>query len=199
MPDKSEANDEMILSLLKANDPTACSMLYKAHYKAVYNSIRKFTYDPDVAKDISQELFINVWEKRDVLKITVPIRKYLLSAAHNRVINYRRDTERNTRLLEEVVDRSGGAKIIDPVDVGFEAKELERIIKDAIALLPDNLRRNFSMSRNLGMTYKEMASHLKVSDKAVEKNMTKALKLLRLLLAPYLKVILMLIDLENFF
>ena len=110
------------------------------------------------------------------------------------MINYKRDHERNKRLLDEVVDRSGGSKIAYPVDVDFEAKELARIIKDAIALLPDNLRKKFFMSRNLGMTYKEMASHLEVSDKAVEKGMSKALKLLRMFLAPYIKVFLVFTD-----
>lgn len=194
MAGKTEDTDELILSLLKANDTTASSLLYKAHYKAVYNNVKKFIRDTDEAKDITQELFINVWEKRDVLNITIPIRKYLLSAAHNRVINYKRDNERNKRLLDEVIDRSGGSKIAYPVDVDFEAMELARIIKDAIALLPDNLRKKFFMSRNLGMTYKEMALHLEVSDKAVEKGMSKALKLLRMLLAPYIKVFLVFTD-----
>jgi len=194
MAGKSEETDSLILRLLEANDTSACSLLYKSHYKAVYNSVNKFIHDTDQAKDITQELFINIWEKRTVLKITLPIRKYLLSAAHNRVINYSRDSERNRRLRDEVIDRSGGNKITNPVDVDFQAKELERIIREAIALLPDNLRKNFLMSRNLGMTYKEMALHLHVTDKAVEKSMSKALKLLRILLAPYIKVIMVLMN-----
>jgi RNA polymerase sigma-70 factor (ECF subfamily) len=190
MTGKTEDIDELILSLLKANDTAASSLLYNAHYKAVYNNVNKIVRDADVSKDITQELFINVWEKRNVLNITTPIRKYLLSAAHNRIINKRRDEARNKRLLEEVIDRSGGTKIIYPADVDYEAIELEKLIKDAIALLPHSLRKNFSMSRYLGMTYREMATHLGVSEKAVEKSMSKALKLLRMLLAPYIKLLL---------
>ena len=199
MADKTEDTDELILTLLKANDTGASSLLYEEHYKAVYNSVKKYIRNTDEAKDITQELFINVWDKRAVLNITKPIRKYLLSAAHNRVINYKRDLDRNHRLMNEVVDRSGGERMAYPVDVHVEAKELEKMIKEAIALLPDTLRKKFSMSRKLGMTYKEMAAHLKVSEKAVEKGMTKALKLMRIMLGKYINVLLLFTDLGNLF
>jgi RNA polymerase sigma-70 factor (family 1) len=198
MAESEERSDEEVLDLLRAGDPRAPSLLFNAHYSAVYNNARKFIKSPDVAKDITQELFINVWEKRNVLNITIPIRKYLLSAVHNRVINYRRDTERSNRLMHEVIDRSGGDKQTNAADVNMEAKELEQNIKKAIGLLPDHLRKHFSMSRNLDMTYKEMALHLRVSEKAIEKNMTKALKLMRLLLADYLKLWLMVTLIENY-
>lgn len=198
MPGRIKDNDDLIISLLKANDAMASALLYQTHYHAIYYNVRRFIRDPDQAKDITQELFINVWEKRSVLSITKPIRKYLLSAAHNRVINFNRDAERNSKLRNEVADRSSLGRIVNSADVEYEANELKQIIKDAINLLPEKLRSTFMMSRYLGMTYKEMALHLKVSDKAVEKRMTSALKLLRILLAPYLKILLVLPDLEIF-
>lgn len=80
MSDQASDPDELILNLLRRDDPAAVSLMFHAHYKHVYNGVRKIVRtDPD-AQDIAIQLFQAVWEKRHTLNITTPIRKYLLSA-----------------------------------------------------------------------------------------------------------------------
>ncbi len=97
-------------------------------------------------------------------------------------------------MMGEIVNRSGSGKVAPAADAGLEARDLEDIIKKTLALLPMKARRTFLMSRKYGMTYEEIALHLKVTVKAVEKNMSKALRKIRKYLGTYLKVLMIFID-----
>lgn len=192
MSDDTGDTDDLILNLLRENDVKALSVVFDAHYRPVYNNIRKIIKNGDDAKDIVLELFQAVWEKRQSLNITKPVRRYLITAAHNRAVNYLRDRHRANTLLNSVINLSASGRTVPAADMEIEAKELNKIIKTAVALLPEKARITFLMSRNFGLTYREIAIHLNVTEKAVEKNMTKALRLLRAFLAPYLKMLLIL-------
>jgi RNA polymerase sigma-70 factor, ECF subfamily len=194
MADNTEDTDDLILNLLEADDLRASSILYKCHYRAVYRYIKDFIHNDEDAKDLVQELFTAIWEKRHTLNLIKPLRSYLFSAAHNKAINHLRDQARKKRMLGEIVNRSGSGKIAPSADGEIEADELARIIKEAIALLPPKTRATFLMSRKQNMTYQEIARHLNVTDKAVEKNMSKALALLRKYLGSYLKVLVILLN-----
>jgi RNA polymerase sigma-70 factor (ECF subfamily) len=190
MIDEHNDTDNLILNLLAADDTTACSLLYKCHNKAVYDYVKDFIPDHDAAKDIVQELFTAIWIKRHSLNLVLPLRKYLFRAAHNKAINYDRDRRTRHRLMGEIVNRSGHGRVAPPADTDLETRELEDQIKQALARLPMHARKTFLMSRKQGMTYKEIADHFHVTEKAIEKNMSKALSLLRQYLGIYIKILL---------
>ncbi len=189
MIDEHNDTDDLILKLLAADDAAACLLLYKCHSKAVYAYVKDFIPDHEAAKDIVQELFTAIWIKRHSLNLVPPLRKYLFRAAHNKAINYDRDSRTRHRLMGEIVNRSGHGRIAPAADSGLEARELEEQIKKALARLPIHARKTFLMSRKQGMTYKEIADHFNVTEKAVEKNMSKALNLLRQYLGIYIKML----------
>lgn len=190
MIEHSDHTDDQILQLLSKDNTTASSLLYKYHYKPVYDYVKDFIPDHDAAKDIVQELFTAIWIKRHSLNLVLPLRKYLFRAAHNKAINYDRDRRTRHRLMGEIVNRSGHGRVAPPADTDLEARELEDQIKQALARLPMHARKTFLMSRKQGMTYKEIADHFQVTEKAVEKNMSKALSLLRQYLGVYIKILL---------
>jgi RNA polymerase sigma-70 factor, ECF subfamily len=187
--DDTNDTDDQILKLLETDNTTASKLLYTYHYKAVYTYVKDFIPDHDAAKDIIQELFTAIWIKRHSLNLIKPLRSYLFSAAHNKAINYLRDKGRQNRIMGEIVNRSGSGKVAPPADAELQARELETQIRQALSRLPVHAKRTFLMSRKQGMTYKEIAEHLHVTEKAVEKNMSKALSLLRQYLGIYLKML----------
>lgn len=192
MNDENDETDSLILSLFSQDDPRAATVMFDAHYQPVYRNVSRIIRNGDDAKDLVLELFHAVWEKRHSLNIRKPVRKYLLTAAHNRAINYLRHKARTTLAMQEMRDLSIQNTTSPPADVAIEAQELDQVINTAIGLLPEKIRITFLLSRNLGMTYKEMADYLQVSEKAIEKNMTKALKLLRMFLRPHIRILLIL-------
>ena len=75
----------------------------------------------------------------------------------------------------------------EQADADTEANELETAIRDAIADLPPRTREVFLMSRERNLKYSEIAEQLGVSVKAVEANMSRALRQLRDRLSPFLR------------
>ena len=190
MKDHIDDDDDLILDLLAKDDTLASTLLYKRFYVGLYNYVREVVGNPEPAKDIVQELFMAIWEKRHSLNLSKPLGKYLFVAAYHKSLNYLRDHKRENIILGEIINRSGNEPTSPAADVEIEAGELAELIKKAMSLLPFKARRAFIMSRKYGMTYPEIARSLSVSDKAVEKNMSKALALLRKYLGDYLKMLL---------
>lgn len=191
MTDKIEDEDDLILDLLAKDDTLASTLLYRRYYLPVYRYIDSIIDDSESTKDVVQELFLAIWEKRHALNLSKPLGKYLFAAAHNKAVNYIRDERRAKILLAQIVNRTGEATISLPADNELETEELAAVIRKAISLLPFKAKRVFIMSRKYGMTYQEIARHLLVTDKAVEKNMSKALALLRKFLGDYLKMLML--------
>lgn len=177
MGDSTNDTDDLILNLLTENDPKAASLMFHAHYKALYNSVNKIIRNSEDSQDIVLQLFQAVWQKRHSLNITKPIRNYLVTAAHNRAINHIRNKDRAKALLNDAIHLSATTRTVASVEHEIEAEELDRLVKMAIGMLPDRARITFLMSRDFGMTYREIAANFGVTEKAVEKNMNRALQL----------------------
>lgn len=190
MTESSNNTDDFILSLLQASNPLAIQHLYNLYYKTIYRYLKKFMHTEDEAHDLTQELFIAIWIKRHSLNLTKPLQHYLIKAAHNKALNHLRNNERKLHKTGNIIHRTAINSPPPVITEKLDAQELDTIIKQSLLLLPPKARKTFIMSRKLGMTYKEIANHLNVSEKAVEKNMSKALSLLRLYLNTYLKIVL---------
>lgn len=191
MTDKIDDDDDLILDLLAKDDTLASTLLYKRYYLPVYHYINSIIEDSESTKDVVQELFLAIWEKRHALNLSKPLGRYLFVAAHNKAVNYVRDARRAKSLFGRIETRTDEATTSLSADGELETEELAAVIKKAISLLPFKAKRAFIMSRKYGMTYQEIARHLLVTDKAVEKNMSKALALLRKFLADYLKMLML--------
>ncbi len=131
--------------------------------------------DQSTAEDIVQEVFYELYRKKETLKID-SLKAYLSRAVFNRSINYvkgrREIVESND---DTVVDR---VETYDSQDQ-MEYNELENYINKIIDTLPEKCRLVFVLSRFEQLSYKEIAQRLDISVKTVENQMSKALKILR--------------------
>ncbi|MCG8309060.1 MAG: RNA polymerase sigma-70 factor [Cytophagales bacterium] len=179
-------SDDDIIALLRCNNVQAINKLYDLHYHSLIRLAFKILGDNEVAKDIIQELFLNIWLKRHHLSIKRPIESYLAKSVINRCLNYLRDSPRIHHIPGYFIDRV-------EKNIGEEAliyDDLERLTKMAIDSLPPKCKLIFNLSRSGEMSNKNIALTLGISIKVVEKQITKALKHLRHCLKPYLSTFL---------
>ncbi len=141
-------------------------------------------HDTDSCKDIVHNVFLNLWQKQDSIDLNEPIKPYLFKSVHNRCLNYLRDQKKIVRhdLVTEASDVPAFVESRDYV----EESELEQRILKALEDLPDKCRRIFHLSRFEGKKYAEIAELEGITVKAIEAQMSKALKLLREDLKDYL-------------
>lgn len=157
--------------------------VFRDFFKPLTNIAFSVVKDEDTAKDIVQQVFIKLWDKKDSLEIRTNIKSYLHRAVVNTAINH---LEKNKKIqLESEFSRFDSA--IDKFEEADEKSlQLEDEVKTAIDALPPKCKIVFSLSRFSSMTNKEIAEHLDISIKSVEKHIGKALKDLRIKLKPFL-------------
>lgn len=162
-----------ITSILSLSD---FEKLFKTHFTALTGFAQSFVYDEDAAKEVVQNVFIALWEKREQLESHTALKSYLYTSVRNRSLNYLRDHHKNRSVLldEAITENHSGVETDHLVN-----DELQIKIENAIQLLPDQCRKVFEMSRFEQLKYKEIAQKLDISVKTVEIHMSKALRILR--------------------
>lgn len=156
-------------------------LLFRQHYPFVCQVVYKYVADRSKVEDIAQEIFAELWIKKDVIQIHTSIGSYLRRMAITRALNYIRDTKKynwdELDMTSEVIRESisGHASALDRL----EESELRIRIQKAINQLPEKCRIVFLLSRHDELTYAEISRQLNISIKTVENQIGKALKLLR--------------------
>jgi RNA polymerase sigma-70 factor (ECF subfamily) len=153
---------------------------FKEVFEINFDAIRDFIFyrcgDTETASDIAQDVFLMIWKKREFLKGD-SVKPLLYKMATDRYINhYRKELCRmNYRQHlpgeEDDSDPSPEEEMIFRESVAAYTKVLEQ--------MPETQREIYLMSRENGMKYREIAGHLHVSVKTVEKHVSAALRFLR--------------------
>lgn len=157
--------------------------IFHRHYGAVCKAIYRIIPEPETAEDLAQEVFLELWRRRESLQISTSPAAYLRRAAVNKALNYLRDrkiTWGDDAELPSLPDTQPGTQS------QLEAAELQRLLDQYIEELPEKCRLVFILSRFESLSHAEIAEQLHISVKTVENQMTKALRFLRQALAPYL-------------
>jgi RNA polymerase sigma-70 factor, ECF subfamily len=149
------------------------------HFEALHRYAYTLLKDNDDAKDIVQNVFIQLWEKRDALTIRQSVRSYLYVAVHNHSLN----RIKSKKIRQKHHNNFAANENQTVGQDSAEAAELKKEVLTAMDTLPDKCREIFYKSRFEEKTYQEIADELDISIKTVEAQMGKALRVLRTLLA----------------
>ncbi|WP_372772523.1 RNA polymerase sigma-70 factor [Mangrovibacterium sp.] len=146
----------------------------------------RYTTNPEESKEIVQEVFLQVWNKREQLAFDREIHSYLFRAVKNGCLNllqHKRIVDSYHAVLYLLYARE---ELHSDTYESLEISELSEKIDQAIQTLPDECRRIFLLSRENGLKYAEIAKELQISVKTVETQMSRALSRLRTYLKDYL-------------
>jgi len=155
----------------------------------------RYVKDFESAKEIAQDSFVNLWEKRESVDVSKSVKSYLTTIVYNKSLNYLRDHKKFNRDLlqaENLFPFISGGESDDEVISG----ELKNKIESAINDLPEKCREVFQLNRFQDMKYQQIADFLNISIKTVEAQMSKALKHMREKLGDYIAIIILLISIK---
>ena len=174
--DSSVVPEIEILDILKSKPDVALRSLYSSYYRYVCSVVYKMTGDSAVAEDISQEVFLEVWKRRETLEIKTTLKGYLRKIAVNKTLNQIRSKKMNFEEEDTILQVPSTENSTQKI---LEAEDLQNAINKAVESLPERCRLVFGLSRYEEKTYKEIADLLTISIKTVENQMSKALKIVR--------------------
>lgn len=166
---------------MKAKELLHIEELFKANYKLLINYACKYVFNKSVADDIIQDVFMSVWVNRANIDFeTTNIKSYLYKAVRNRCLNHIQSVKSSIALNIEDVDFLIQKEIFsgNPYD-DLLLNDLEHEIWNSVNSLPPQCKKIFIYSRMHHLKNKEIASMLSISEKAVEKQITKALHEIR--------------------
>jgi len=159
-----------------------CTLFHEYHAK-LHHYAFTIVKEKEIASDIIQSIFINLWENRESLLADEHIIGYLYKSAYTRSLNARRDKLFRKEKLAEL--SKGTEKTSNDVNEGLMANELSRRIRQIMNELPPQCRIIFEKSRVENKRYSEIATELNISVKTVESQVGKALKIFREKLQDY--------------
>ena len=176
-------SDADLLARLRAGDHAAFDAIFRQWYEPVVRSANRVLHDPGVAEELSQDVFLELWRRRESLAPDSSVAGYLMQAVRNRSLNHLRHlrVQQKSAVYVEALSEP-----TEYADADTQAGELQDAVRSAIDALPPRTREVFLMSRERNLRYSEIAEQLGVTVKAVEANMSRALRQLREKLSPFL-------------
>ena len=167
-----------LIQALKNDDDRSMDELFERYWEFVFDVVFKKLGDEEVAQDITQEIFISLWENRKTIDLTGPLTGYLYGAVKYRVINYfRSETRRNGHHAE--LSYLMNLELSEKTDSKLLLNDLNKEVETALDLLPERMRLVVSMSRQQDRSIREIASELGISAQTVKNQITAAMKILR--------------------
>jgi len=157
----------------------AFNKLFNSHWNDVYHLCLNYSRDSDIAKDLTQSIFLSVWERNIELPDPQDASAYLFKAAKFQVLNYIRNQKNTVDVHDHVVENTLlDANRYNP-EMLLISTETGKSISVKIAELGEPTRSIFLMSREERLTYVQIANKMDIAVKTVEKHMTRALRQLR--------------------
>lgn len=174
---------DILLDLQREKSEASFDIFFSCYHNHVLLWANSIVKDPDLAKDIVQDFFLDFWQHKRYLSITTDLSAYVYRAIRNAALKHL------DRAKKMVSDES----LKDNLQEFPLYRELDRkeIIYTAINNLPEKCREVFTHCCIYGKTYGETAEDLGVSINTVRTHMTRAFRLLREQLHPALFLLLL--------
>lgn len=169
------------------------NLLFEAHNKRFIRFAFSYVQDDDVAEDIVSESFMYYWENRESC-VEKNISAYLLTIVKHKCLNYLKHLAieqqacSDSKSIEEwdLQVRIDNLEACDPQEL--LSQEIQQLVTEAVQKMPELTRTILISSRYHSKTNKEISEEMNLSVKAVEYHITKALKILRVVLKDYFPI-----------
>jgi RNA polymerase sigma-70 factor (family 1) len=170
---------------MAADDADALRALFEDTYEALWRSVARLVGDEAVARDLAQDAFVRVWDRRASLDPALSLRALLYRTVRNLALNHLRDDQTRRQLLADPSAAGGAARPRTPVpaDERVEAAELAERLRTFIAELPPRQREALLLSRFDGLSHQEIADVMGCAPRTVNNHLVRALEHLRARLA----------------
>lgn len=170
------ADERRLLRLIAGGDMVAFKGIYDHYWDDLYNLALPLLKSPEAAQDVTQEVFLKLWKKRESLPGVEDFNAYIFIMLRNEVVAALRRKTRGAVHYERY-RRSLPADFLAPQPM--DLKELEALVREAILRLPPPQDLLIDLTRNRGLSHEEIAQRLGLSKKTVSNTLTKALSNIR--------------------
>lgn len=171
---RTDHKETEYLYQLREGNQQAFTYFYDTFKLSIYRKLLKMVRIKAVAEELTQDVFVRIWDKRALIDSQQPFKPYLYRIAQHILYDFYRKVARDERLQDEL--RVLNVAHHDPVIEGVFLKETQMIIDQAIASLSEKQREIYTLCRIEGKSYKEVSLVLGISVHTVSTHMARASK-----------------------
>lgn len=167
-------DDTALAIRLREGDVDAFNSLYYKYYNAVFSNVFNLTKNEETSRDILQEVFISLWEKRRTIDVDKSIAGWLFVVSYNKALNWlKKNILRATVLLvPEIVSAEDESSI-------YLHEKQTALLKEAVNHLSPQTRRVFELCKLQGKSYDETALELDLSRHTVKEYLAVAMNFIK--------------------
>lgn len=169
--------DSDLIEQLAEGSTAAFEKLFARYWSHVFTTVKKLIKSHELAEDVSQEIFVKVWSRRQELSSVTNIEAYLYTIARNTTLDVLRKKVLVTDNLEQLIHYFSDHALTP--EQRLEYKELQHSIQESINALPEKLKAVFVLSRIEGLSHEEIAVKLDISITSSKTYIVRALKIIR--------------------
>ena len=173
MPDCPQYDERELLAEIASGNEAAFRKLFDSYKERFYAVAFKMTRSDEAAKDIVQDVFMNIWKNREnLLKVDHPS-SYFFTAVYRKVYHHYRRLASERKFLHSAPAVKDTENTTDEMVLAHEYKEW---VSQAITRLPPQQQLVFRLSKEEGMNREDIARQLEISPNTVKNHLSNALK-----------------------
>jgi len=174
----SEKKDDKLLVLqLNNNEVEAFDALFRKYSEKLFRFSFSLLKNKEDSQGIVQEAFLRIWRKREAIDSTKSFKSFLFSISYNLIVDRLRLRLKDQEYRKFLVHFFESENYELTNDLDYDKIVLQ--IRNAVEELPAKRKQIYTLSRELGLSHKEIAARLNISVKTVENQITLALKHLK--------------------
>jgi len=182
-------NEENLLSRVRLGDEIAFELVFHRYKGKLYDFIRRSLPADGDAESMVQEIFMKLWINRHQLDPGKSLNAFLYTIARNELFGHLRKMLVRRKHLEELNFSMETSSETTQRQIDYE--ELKALVSELVGSMPEKRKEVFLLSRNEGLSYKEIAARLGISENTVDSQIRKALDYLKENLRKKLSLILL--------
>lgn len=183
-----ENRELQLFAEMRLDSKESFNYFFNYYYSGLCIYAKTYVGDLNTSEEIVQDVFVRFWEKRRNIRIESSVRFYLFRTVYNQCLNLIKHQK-----VEQADRQQKTSNVESPFEEQlslFNESELRQILDQAISKLPERCREVFELSRFENLKNKGIAEKLGITEKTVENQITKALKVLRKELKDFLPLLL---------
>ncbi len=171
-------SNKSLVDLLKKGDMAAFDAIYERYAKRLYGFVLRYIKQEEDAKEIVQEVFITIWETREKIETYYSFESFIFTIAYNSTISLLRKKISESKYIDHLKSLQY-LESDDNVTNEIHFQEINEQVQKLINQLTPRQREVFKLSREEGLTHKEIAEKLNISTNTVKNHLVSTISFLK--------------------
>lgn len=191
------SSEKELLNRLAESDPAAFEAVFHIYWDRIFSAALLLSRTPSWAEDTAQEIFLWIWKERLQMKNVENLEAYLSRAARNLMLRKLRHLKVEDKYKLTLLARAGDAEAEDPASSASH-RELLHLLESGMDKLPPQQQRAFRLSREQGLSHRQIGKVMNLSTHTVKDYIVKSLAFLRKYLAQHGSLLILFVSHTSF-